>query len=338
MAMKPGNLSQTAWRRSVGKQFHDQKPGRVSGLTREGRYSSLAMPAGGYAVWADAVKEGGFGRTAYYAVLEAAGNAAAAGAVPSAVSAQILLPPGAEEEELRELAAGIRAACGEMHLTASCIQGEVSHAVCRSTVSVTAVGSTECMTEDRVYPGQEILLCGCTGLEGTLRILDESEDELRTMFVPSFLAEAKAMTRELVLPQTLAGALALRSPGGERLVTAARQIGSGGILAALWDLAEAAQIGLEVDLSLMTLRQETVEICEFFQLNPYQMTSAGSFLLAADHAEEVIAVLEGGGARAGRLGVAKAQNARVITSGEEVRYLDRPAPDELMRWQGTRPV
>ena len=115
MAMKPGNLSQTAWRRSVGKQFHDQKPGRVSGLTREGRYSSLAMPAGGYAVWADAVKEGGFGRTAYYAVLEAAGNAAAAGAVPSAVSAQILLPPGAEEEELRELAAGIRAACGEMH-------------------------------------------------------------------------------------------------------------------------------------------------------------------------------------------------------------------------------
>ena len=189
-----------------------------------------------------------------------------------------------------------------------------------------------------MHPGQEILLCGCTGLEGTLRILDEAEDELRSRFVPSFLAGAKAAGSELVLPQTLAGALALRSPGGERLVTAAHQIGSGGILAALWDLAEAAQIGLEVDLSLMTLRQETVEICEFFQLNPYQMTSAGSFLLAADHAEEVIAVLEGAGARAGRLGVAKAQNARVITSGEEVRYLDRPAPDELMRWQGTRPV
>ena len=113
---------------------------------------------------------------------------------------------------------------------------------------------------------------------------------------------------------------------------------SGGILAALWDLAEHAQIGLESDLGLMTLRQETVEICEFFHLNPYQMTSAGSFLLAADHAEEVIAVLKEAGARAGRLGVARAQNARVITSGEEVRYLDRPAPDELMRWQGMRPA
>ena len=111
MAMRPGNLSQTAWRRSVGKQFHDQKSETVSGLSREGRYSSLAMPSGGYAVWADAVKEGNSGRTAYYAVLEAAGNVAAGGAVPSAVSAQILLSPEAEEEVLRELAAGIRAAC-----------------------------------------------------------------------------------------------------------------------------------------------------------------------------------------------------------------------------------
>ena len=121
-------------------------------------------------------------------------------------------------------------------------------------------GAAEHAPEERVHPGQEILLCGCTGLEGTLRILDEAENELRSRFVPSFLAGAKAAGSELVLPQTLAGALALRSPGGERLVTAARQIGSGGILAALWDLAEAAQIGLEVDMSLMTLRQVSSSI------------------------------------------------------------------------------
>ena len=116
------------------------------------------------------------------------------------------------------------------------------------------------------------------------------------------------------------------------LVSAVRQVGSGGILAALWDLAEMSGTGLEADMRSIRLRQETVEICEYFQLNPYQMTSAGCFLLAADHAEKVIEVLEGAGARAGRLGVARAQNARVITSGEEVRYLDRPAPDELAVW------
>lgn len=247
MAMKPGNLSQTVWRRSVGKQFHDQKRGGVSDLTREGRYSSLAMPCRRICgVGRIPVKEGSSGRIGYYAVLEAAGNVAAAGAVPSAISAQIQLPPGSEEETLRELAAGIRTACDEMNLAASCIQGEVSHGVCRNTVLATAAGSAESMTEDRIYPGQEILLCGCTGLEGTLRILDEAGDELRTRFVPVFLAEAEAMNRELVLPQALAKALELKCSDGEgtdrRCVTAVRQIGSGGILAALWVWPEHAQI------------------------------------------------------------------------------------------------
>ena len=50
----------------------------------------------------------------------------------------------------------------------------------------------------------------------------------------------------------------------------------------------------------------------------------------------MIEILEKAGARAGRLGVTKAQNARVITSGEEIRYLDRPAPDELALWQAGR--
>ena len=67
------------------------------------------------------------------------------------------------------------------------------------------------------------------------------------------------------------------------------------------------------------------------------MTSAGSYLVATDHAEELMRVLEKAGVRTGRLGIAKAQNARVITSGEEKRYLDRPAPDSLACWWEGRP-
>ena len=119
-------------------------------------------------------------------------------------------------------------------------------------------------------------------------------------------------------------------------ILAARQIGSGGILAALWELAEDAETGFEIDMANIVLKQETVEICEFYRLNPYQMTSAGSFLILTTEAEQVIELLKGAGARAGRLGVTKAQNARVITSGTEMRYLDRPAPDELVNWMAKR--
>ena len=46
----------------------------------------------------------------------------------------------------------------------------------------------------------------------------------------------------------------------------------------------------------------------------------------------LVRCLEESGARASVLGGTTADHAKVITSGDEVRYLDRPAPDELMRW------
>ena len=344
MTMKTGKISQTAWRRSVGKQFHMRRQGEVSQLTKESAGGVLMSPDKGGIVWAEASAYGRSGRTGFYTVLEAAGNVAAKGAAPAGISARILLPLGAAEEMLRELAAGLEEACSEMDLQAACIQGEVSPVVRCPVITVTAAG---CMCSDmcgsetmpgegRMQPGQEIILCGYAGLEGTLRILDEAEEELKNRFVPSFLANAKGLKKDLVLPSAIQTACGLKreaEKGTQKsLVSAVRQVGSGGILAALWDLSEMSGTGLEADMRSIRLRQETVEICEYFNLNPYQMTSAGCFLLAADRAEEVIEVLEGAGARAGRLGVARAQKARVITSGEEVRYLDRPAPDELASW------
>ena len=119
----------------------------------------------------------------------------------------------------------------------------------------------------------------------------------------------------------------------ERCASLMRQIGSGGILASLWELAETVRTGFEIEMPQINLKQETVEICEFYRLNPYLMTSAGSYLILTSQAESVIRALEEAGAPAVRLGEARDQNARVIRNGEEIRYLDRPAPDELERWR-----
>ena len=351
--MKSGKISQTAWRRSVGKQFHMRRDD-VSPLGKESCFGAAQTPGGTF-VWADAENSGISGRIGFYAVLRAAGDAACSGAAPAGVCARILLPCGAEEEELREIAEGIEEACELLSLQAACVQGEVSPAVRYPVVSVSAAGSAfpgQRLLSGKMHPGQDIILCGYTGLEGTIQILDEAGEELAQRFNPSFLDRARGLSPQLVRPDQI-----LSVCGGESVgngteekgtdgksaegrkgygVTAVRQIGSGGILAALWDLSEMSGIGFEADMHCMALKQETVEICEFFQLNPYLLTSAGSFLLAADSGDEAVRALEKAGARAGKLGVARAQNARVITSGEEVRYLDRPAPDELIRWRAGR--
>ncbi|MFR9147356.1 MAG: AIR synthase-related protein [Mediterraneibacter sp.] len=271
-------------------------------------------------------------------MLQAAGNLAARGVTPQGVSLRILFPEETEEEMLAAAARGAQEVCGRMGTELTCLQGEVNPAVRRMVVLADAAGAADSGEFTGIMrPGQEILLCGYTGLEGMLHILDEAEEELAERFVPLFLGQARALQSDLVMPEQILAGCRAEASGGGRLISAARQIGSGGILAALWEMAEISGTGLEVSMEAMALKQETVEICEYFQINPYQMTSAGSYLIATEHAEELMGVLEKAGARAGRLGIARAQNARVITSGDETRYLDRPAPDSLMCWQQDRP-
>ena len=117
------------------------------------------------------------------------------------------------------------------------------------------------------------------------------------------------------------------------ILSAVQHVGSGGLFATLWDTAEVAGLGLQIDMQKIQIRQETVEICEYYHLNPYKMTSTGSLLFFTDQGEKLIEILEKNGARAVRLGSTTAENARVITSGSEIRYLDRPTSDELMLWR-----
>ena len=291
--------------------------------------SGIADESGDSFLWADAHAAGDSARTGYYAVLHAAGELAAKGVAASCVSVRVLFPPEAEEEDLKAVAAGIEEACDRMGLQVTAFQGETSCAAERIIVFAAAAGTTGRIGIRKPAAGQEIVFCGYAGLEGMLRILDEAEDELGTRFVPDFLRKAKDLKDRLVTPGQI---LPLFDAG----VTAVFQAGSGGVLAALWEMAETLRVGFEADMSEISIRQETVEICEFYRLNPYQMASSGSWLIVTEDAPRTIEVLEKAGARAGRLGVAKAQNARVITSGEEVRYLDRPAPDELELWLAGR--
>ena len=322
--MRLGKITRTAWQRSVRRQLHTEDAQTLFALSPSENCSGFETEDGTAVVWADAHTAGDSGRTGFYAVLQAAGELAAKGVRPREVSVRILFPGESEEDLLREVAAGIEEACECMDMQVSALHGEVTPAVVH-----TVADRNQLIGKRSAGQSAEILLCGYAGLEGTLRILDEAEEELSSRFVSAFLDQTKELKSELVTPEQLL------SCGAEKIL-AAHQIGSGGVLAALWELAEDVDAGFEIDMANIALKQETVEICEFYRLNPYQMTSAGSFLIVTTEAEQVIELLKGAGARAGRLGVTKAQNARVITSGTEMRYLDRPAPDELVNWMAKR--
>ena len=65
-------------------------------------------------------------------------------------------------------------------------------------------------------------------------------------------------------------------------------ITEGGVFGALWEMAEGAGTGLDVDLRKIPIRQETVEICEFFGVNPYLIMSSGSMMIASDDGHHLV--------------------------------------------------
>ena len=114
-------------------------------------------------------------------------------------------------------------------------------------------------------------------------------------------------------------------------VSAMHDVTEGGIFGALWEMAESSGIGLTIDLKKIPVRQETIEVCEFFGINPYELISSGSMLMASQDGNQLVQDLERAGIPAVVVGKATAGNDRVLLNGEEQRFLEPPKTDELYR-------
>ena len=112
-----------------------------------------------------------------------------------------------------------------------------------------------------------------------------------------------------------------------------REIGEQGILSALWRMAEELGTGLEIRLRDIPIRQETVEILEKFDLNPYYALSDGAYLVVTCHVDELLAVVRSAGLTCDEIGELRPGIARTVINGESVRYLDRPQPEQLNKVQ-----
>ena len=82
------------------------------------------------------------------------------------------------------------------------------------------------------------------------------------------------------------------------------------------------------------MKQETIEICEFFEINPYDLLSGGCLLMAADNGYDLARILEGTGIPAAVIGKTTGSHDRVVINEEERRFLELPKPDEIYRVLG----
>lgn len=256
-----------------------------------------------------------------------ANDLASAGAEPIGVLLTVLLPPYADETLIRELMQEVECACGKLHIQTMGGHTEVTPVVNQPLLSVTGVGKVKkdkLVTTGGASVGDEVVVTKWIGIEGTSIIAKEKEEKLRQRFSAAFVEEAKNFDRFLsVVPDGMA---AVRSG-----VSSMHDVTEGGIYGALWEVAEASGVGLEIDLRAIPVRQETIEICEVFRLNPYRLISSGCMLMTSPDGRRLVRNLEREGIKATLIGRCVEGNAKKIQNGLDTAYLERPKTDELYK-------
>jgi hydrogenase maturation factor len=173
-----------------------------------------------------------------------------------------------------------------------------------------------------IQPLKELVMTKWCGIEGTVRLAKEKETELRTHYPRFFIEGAQRMKDFLSIEEEA-------RLGKEYGVSVTKEVLKDGIFGALWELGANADVGLTVDLKKIPIRQETVEICNFFDLNPYMLPSGGCLLLVTDYGNELVELLQKKKIPATVIGRITAGCDRLIINEEEKRYLEPPRTDEL---------
>ncbi|MBO5371680.1 MAG: AIR synthase family protein [Lachnospiraceae bacterium] len=252
---------------------------------------------------------------------------ASAGAEPVGVMLTALLPENITEPEIRKIMQQADAACAKANVQIMGGHTEVTAVVNQPVITVTGVGKAKegaLVSTAGARPGMDIIVTKWVGLEGTSIIAKEKQKELLSRFSENFIFRAQKFDQMLsVIPEA---ATAVKSG-----VSAMHDVTEGGIFGALWEMAEASGVGLEIEWKKIPVKQETIEICEFFGINPYELISSGAMLMAAEDGNKLVLELKKAGIEATVIGKATADNDRVLLNGEERRFLEPPKTDELYK-------
>lgn len=260
------------------------------------------------------------------AVVVTANDLASAGAEPVGIMLTILLPPGTEEGDLARIMSDVDQVCTRHNIQVIGGHTEVTEVVNRPVLSVTGVGKVKrdkMISTGGAKPGMDLVLSKWIGLEGTSLIAKDKEQDLLQRFSPEFVEKAKGFDQYLsVVADGRIGAL--------NGAAAMHDVTEGGILGALWEMGEASDVGLSVDLARIPVFQETIEICEYYDINPYGLISSGAMLFAVPGGDRLVSALEEAGIHGTVIGHVTEGRDRVLRHHDgEVRFIEPPASDEF---------
>ena len=325
--MEIGKVPENVLKRSILKQIKTKRPEVLVGAQVGEDCAIIGLEPDEVMVLSTDPITGTTKEMGRWAVMISANDIASSGAEVIGVLVCAMLPPRIREIKIREMMQEIETCCQELNI--QCVGGhtEITDAVNRPVLTITGIGKVKkdkMLPTKGAKPGQDIVVTKWIGLEGSAILAKEREAELAEVFPKYLVDEAKEYSQYLSILKE--AAIAVKSN-----VSAMHDITEGGVFGALWEMAESAGVGLSIELKKIPIKQATVEICNYFDVNPYELMSSGSLMIAADNGYDLVRVLGESGIHAAVIGKVTEGNDRVVSNGEETRFLEPPKVDELYK-------
>lgn len=318
--MRTGKVKESILRRSVLKKIRYKSAEVLSGPSAGKDATRVRLDDKRCIVFSSNPVTGcteNVGERAFYRM---ANDIAVSGAVPAGMLINIVLPEGSEERELKNIMDQIGALAKEYKVDILGGHTEVSPAVSVPLLSVVGTGYADVgvpIDSSRLVPGMDLVMTKWAGASGAAELACEKREALKNRFSYTFLEETGQFSRQC-------GCIQDARIAKELGVAAMHNASADGVFGALWEFGEASGVGLTVDLKKIPIRQETVEICEFFDLNPYMISSEGVLLAGTTDGEKLVAEYEEAGIMAAVVGTVSDGNDRIVKNGEETRFLVPP--------------
>jgi hydrogenase maturation factor len=273
----------------------------------------------------------------WYLVQVNANDIATTGATPRWLLVTALLPEGSTTPALvQEIAAQVHEACRALGISVIGGHTEITHGLQRPILAGTLIGEVACealVTPQGLGGGDLILLTKGVPIEATALLANEFPERLVDVLSATELAEAQAYLTDPGLSVLRDAQIA--TAAGQ--VTAMHDPTEGGLLAALWELAEAGAKTVTIDPTAVPVPPLAGRICAAFDLDPLATIASGALLLAAppDDAPAIRAALVEAGISCAVIGRTANGPAAVLQETPNGPVpLPRPQQDEIGRVYG----
>jgi len=264
---------------------------------------------------------GAVGSVGWLAVHVNANDVASCGARPTWFLCVTLLPEGADDAVLEEIMDQIHDACLEVGVSLIGGHTETTPGLDRPILVGFMMGEApkeRYVTTGGARPGDAVIITKGAGIEGTAVLAQDLASVLRDRVGEEVLRRAEGMLKHIsVVPEAMAAVEA----GG---VHSLHDPTEGGVLNGLWEMAEAAGVGLTIREDAIPVAPETRLICDALGIDPLKLLGSGALLIVADpgKADEITSAVRDVGVDASIIGeITPRREERVLVRRDGGRAL-----------------